>query len=95
MFLSRTTPDAVVVLLAQVGAQSSASLTQCLCNHLTVFGSSFFVTPNLVDPSRSAQLFASFAKNPVVVSFVAALCGAYLLAVVWARRKDLQAVAKV
>lgn len=79
----------------QVGARSSASLTQCLCNHLTFFGSSFFVTPNLVDPSRSAQLFASFAQNPVVGSFVAALFGVYLLAVAWARRKDLQDVAKV
>lgn len=78
-----------------MGTRSSASVTQCLCNHLTFFGSSFFVTPNLVDPSRSAQLFASFAQNPVVVSFVAALFGAYLLAVVWARRKDLQDVGKV
>lgn len=82
-------------LASQVGTQSSASLTQCLCNHLTFFGSSFFVTPNLVDPSRSAQLFASFAQNPVVVSFVAALFGTYLLVVVWARCKDLQDVAKV
>lgn len=82
-------------LAPQVGTRSSASLTQCLCNHLTFFGSSFFVTPNLVDPSRSAELFASFAQNPVVVSFVAALFGAYLLALVWARRKDLQDVAKV
>lgn len=53
------------------------------------------MTPNLVDPSRSAELFASFAQNPVVVSFVAALFGAYLLVLVWARRKDLRDVAKV
>lgn len=53
------------------------------------------MTPNLVDPSRSAQLFASFTQNPVVGSLVAALFGVYLLAVAWARRKDLQDVAKV
>lgn len=79
----------------KVGVKTTPSVTQCLCNHLTFFGSSFFVTPNLVDPSRTAELFASFAQNPVVVCFVGALFGAYLLAVVWARRKDIQDEAKV
>ncbi|KAM9346888.1 polycystin-1-like protein 2 [Symphorus nematophorus] len=79
----------------RVGIRSTHLVTQCLCNHLTFFGSSFFVTPNLVDPSRSAELFATFADNPVVVCFVGALCVVYLLAVVWARRKDIQDVAKV
>lgn len=53
------------------------------------------MTPNLVDPSRSAQLFATFADNPVVVSFVVALIVVYLLVLVWARRKDNQDTAKV
>lgn len=79
----------------KVGVKTTHSVTQCLCNHLTFFGSSFFVTPNLVDPSRTAELFATFAQNPVVVCFVGALFGAYLLAVVWARHKDIQDVAKV
>uniref|UniRef100_A0A8D3E2G5 Polycystic kidney disease protein 1-like 2 n=1 Tax=Scophthalmus maximus TaxID=52904 RepID=A0A8D3E2G5_SCOMX len=79
----------------RVGVQTTHSVTQCLCNHLTFFGSSFFVTPNLVDPSRSAELFATFAENPVVVCFVGALFVAYLLVVVWARRKDIKDTAKV
>ncbi|XP_029968171.1 polycystic kidney disease protein 1-like 2 [Salarias fasciatus] len=79
----------------RVGVNSTATVTQCLCNHLTFFGSSFFVTPNLVDPSRSAQLFASFAENPVVVCFVGALFVTFFLVVVWARRKDIQDIAKV
>ncbi|XP_075335044.1 polycystin-1-like protein 2 [Odontesthes bonariensis] len=79
----------------KVGVKTSHLVTQCLCNHLTFFGSSFFVTPNLVDPSRTAELFATFAENPVVVCFVGALFVTYLLVVVWARRKDIQDTTKV
>ncbi|KAG7235120.1 hypothetical protein INR49_025225 [Caranx melampygus] len=79
----------------RVGVQTTHLVTQCLCNHLTFFGSSFFVTPNLVDPSRSAELFGTFAENPVVVCFVGALFVVYLLVLVWARRKDIQDTAKV
>ncbi|XP_071754722.2 polycystin-1-like protein 2 [Centroberyx gerrardi] len=79
----------------RVGVRTTHLVTQCLCNHLTFFGSSFFVTPNLVDPSRTAELFATFAENPVVVCFVGALFVAYLLVLVWARRKDIQDTAKV
>ncbi|XP_007572505.1 polycystic kidney disease protein 1-like 2 [Poecilia formosa] len=79
----------------RVGVKTTHLVTQCLCNHLTFFGSSFFVTPNLVDPSRTAELFATFAENPVVVCFVGALFVTYLLVVVWARRKDIKDTVKV
>uniref|UniRef100_A0AAY5KHI1 Polycystic kidney disease 1 like 2a n=1 Tax=Esox lucius TaxID=8010 RepID=A0AAY5KHI1_ESOLU len=79
----------------KVGPITSSLVTQCLCNHLTFFGSSFFVMPNLVDVSRSAQLFSTFAKNPVVVCFVGAIFIAYLLVVMWARRKDIHDTIKV
>ncbi|XP_026234452.1 polycystic kidney disease protein 1-like 2 [Anabas testudineus] len=79
----------------RVGPLTTPSVTQCLCNHLTFFGSSFFVMPNLVDVSRTAELFATFANNPVVVCFVGAIFAAYLLVVVWACRKDIQDSAKV
>ncbi|KAM9851174.1 polycystin-1-like protein 2 [Aulostomus maculatus] len=79
----------------RVGLQSTHLVTQCLCNHLTFFGSSFFVTPNLVDPSRTAELFGTFVDNPVVVCFLGALFIVYLIVVVWARRKDIQDTAKV
>lgn len=80
---------------SKVGVQTTHLVTQCLCNHLTFFGSSFFVTPNLVDPSRSAELFGTFVENPVVVCFVGALFVVYFLVLVWARRKDILDVAKV
>ncbi|TRY95089.1 hypothetical protein DNTS_004183 [Danionella cerebrum] len=51
--------------------------------------------PNTVDPSKSAQLFSNFAKNPVVVCFIGAIFVTYILMAVWARRKDLQDKAKV
>lgn len=51
--------------------------------------------PNLVDVSHTAELFATFANNPVVVCFVGAIFAAYLLVVVWARRKDIQDLSKV
>ncbi|XP_034741970.1 polycystic kidney disease protein 1-like 2 [Etheostoma cragini] len=79
----------------RVGVKTTNLVTQCLCNHLTSFGSSFFVTPNIVDPSRTAELFGTFAENPVVVCFVGSLFLAYLLVLVWARRKDVQDTAKV
>lgn len=79
----------------QVGPLTTPLVTQCLCNHLTFFGSSFFVMPNVVDVSRTAELFATFTNNPVVVCFVGALFVLYLLVVVWARRKDIQDSAKV
>ncbi|MEQ2239228.1 hypothetical protein ILYODFUR_002316, partial [Ilyodon furcidens] len=79
----------------RVGALTTSLVTQCLCNHLTFFGSSFFVMPNLVDVSRTAELFATFANNPVVVCFVGCIFAAYLLVVVWARRKDLLDSTKV
>ncbi|XP_048825578.1 polycystic kidney disease protein 1-like 2 [Brienomyrus brachyistius] len=79
----------------RVGPLTTPSATQCLCNHLTFFGSSFFVMPNVVDVSQTAQLFSTFVNNPVVVCFVGAIFLAYLVVVVWARRKDIQDLAKV
>ncbi|KAF3842904.1 hypothetical protein F7725_001753 [Dissostichus mawsoni] len=43
--------------------------------------------PTSLTRPRTAELFATFAENPLVVSFVASLFGAYLLVVLWARRK--------
>ncbi|KAK7913117.1 hypothetical protein WMY93_013328 [Mugilogobius chulae] len=79
----------------RVGPLTTHAITQCLCNHLTFFGSSFFVMPNLVDVSRTAELFATFTNNPVVVCFVGAIFVSYLIVVAWARRKDIQDSAKV
>ncbi|NXO69413.1 PK1L2 protein, partial [Phainopepla nitens] len=78
-----------------VGPKTNPSSTQCLCNHLTFFGSSFFVIPNAIDVSKTAQLFGTFVDNPVVVTTVACIFLVYVLVVIWARRKDIQDDAKV
>lgn len=79
----------------QVGPRTTLSQTHCLCNHLTFFGSTLLVMPNAVDVRQTAELFATFADNPVVVTTVSCLCVAYLLVLIWARRKDAQDQAKV
>ncbi|KAF3817624.1 hypothetical protein GH733_012911 [Mirounga leonina] len=79
----------------QVGPRTTHSQTHCLCNHLTFFGSTFLVMPNTIDICQTAELFATFEDNPVVVTTVGCLCVAYVLVVIWARRKDAQDQAKV
>ncbi|NXC21025.1 PK1L2 protein, partial [Corythaeola cristata] len=78
-----------------VGPKTNPGRTQCLCNHLTFFGSSFFVIPNAIDVSKTAQLFGTFVDNPVVVTTVGCIFLIYVLVVIWARRKDIQDDAKV
>uniref|UniRef100_A0A8C8ADQ3 Polycystic kidney disease protein 1-like 2 n=1 Tax=Otus sunia TaxID=257818 RepID=A0A8C8ADQ3_9STRI len=78
-----------------VGPKTNSRSTQCLCNHLTFFGSSFFIIPNAIDVSRTAQLFGTFVDNPVVVTTVGCIFLIYVLVVIWARRKDIQDDAKV
>lgn len=51
--------------------------------------------PNAVDVYQTAELFATFEDNPVVVTTVGCLCVVYVLVVIWARRKDIQDQAKV
>ncbi|XP_072588067.1 polycystin-1-like protein 2 [Vulpes vulpes] len=79
----------------QVGPRTTLSQTHCLCNHLTFFGSTFLVMPNTIDVRQTAELFATFEDNPVVVTTVGCLCVAYILVVIWAKRKDAQDQAKV
>ncbi|KFQ29483.1 Polycystic kidney disease protein 1-like 2, partial [Merops nubicus] len=78
-----------------VGPKTNPRSTQCLCNHLTFFGSSFFIIPNVIDVSKTAQLFGTFVDNPVVVTTVGCIFLIYVLVVIWARRKDIQDDAKV
>ncbi|XP_071973672.1 polycystin-1-like protein 2 isoform X2 [Engystomops pustulosus] len=78
-----------------VGPKTTPHSIQCLCSHLTFFGSSFIVMPNAVDVSRTIELFATFVDNPVVVTTVACIALVYVLVLIWARRKDIQDNAKV
>ncbi|OCT84453.1 hypothetical protein XELAEV_18022606mg [Xenopus laevis] len=77
-----------------VGTQSSLAKTYCMCNHLTFFGSTFFVMPHVVDLRDSARLLANAAQNPVGLALLATLLGLFLIVVIWAWRKDKEDVKK-
>ncbi|XP_056268726.1 polycystic kidney disease protein 1-like 2 [Pseudoliparis swirei] len=78
-----------------VGNKSTPYLTQCLCNHLTIFGSSFFVMPNHVDISRTAELFATVTENYVVLALLCSFFGLYLITLLWACYADRRASSKM
>lgn len=82
-------------LLSQVGEKSTAAQAQCLCNHLTLYGSSFFVMPNDVDISRTAELFATVSHNYVVLALLCAFFGLYLITLLWACYADRRSRTKV
>lgn len=82
-------------LLSQVGEKSTPVQTQCLCNHLTLYGSSFFVLPNDVDISRTADLFATVSQNYVVLALLCAFFGLYLITLLWACYSDRRSRSKV
>ncbi|KAI1889908.1 hypothetical protein AGOR_G00167760 [Albula goreensis] len=77
-----------------VGVESEPHLTQCLCDHLTFFGSNFFVMPNYVDLSRVSEYFARVKENYVVVVLLSAFFGLYLILLAWAIYADKQAFKK-
>lgn len=85
----------VCLLWPQVGEKSTPERAQCLCNHLTLFGSSFFVMPNHVDISRTAELFATVLENFVVLALLCAFFGLYLITLLWACYADRRASSKV
>ncbi|XP_074522616.1 polycystin-1-like protein 2 [Halichoeres trimaculatus] len=78
----------------QVGEKSTVYQTQCLCNHLTLFGSSFFVMPNHVDISKTPQLFATVNDNYVVLALLCAFFGLYLVTLLWACYADRRSRSK-
>ncbi|KAF1392766.1 hypothetical protein PFLUV_G00031470 [Perca fluviatilis] len=78
----------------RVGDKSTPEQTQCLCNHLTLFGSSFFVMPNYVDLSRTAELFSTVSQNYVVLALLCAFFGLYLVTLLWACYADRRARSK-
>lgn len=78
-----------------MGEKSTAAQAQCLCNHLTLFGSSFFVMPNDVDVTRTAELFATVSQNFVVLALLCAFFGLYLVTLLWACYADRRSRSKV
>ncbi|XP_076592826.1 polycystin-1-like protein 3 [Chaetodon auriga] len=78
----------------RVGEKSTPERAQCLCNHLTLFGSSVFVMPNYVDISRTSELFATVSENYVVLALLCAFFGLYLITLLWACYADRRSRSK-
>ncbi|XP_074929957.1 polycystin-1-like protein 3 [Chelonoidis abingdonii] len=78
-----------------VGPQSTVSSIQCLCNHLSVFGSSFFVVPRTVNILDTGKLLSKVASNPIGVALLASLLVLHGAVGVWAWRSDRVDMRKV
>ncbi|XP_071797014.1 polycystin-1-like protein 2 isoform X2 [Asterias amurensis] len=76
----------------QVGENSTSALTQCLCTHLTTFGSGFKIPINKIDLSDSA--FLKLHENPVVFIFMVCCLCLYFLVILWARKADKRDILK-
>lgn len=72
----------------QPSNESTEFLVQCMCNHLTFFGSNFFVKPNKLDISGSILKFPQLAKYPALLATICVIGGSYLIAMIWAVRRD-------
>ncbi|XP_051565107.1 polycystic kidney disease protein 1-like 2 [Myxocyprinus asiaticus] len=75
-----------------VGPLTKPTLTHCLCNHTTFFGSSFFVMPNQVDLSQTAALFATVNENYIVVVLLSCFFALFLMGIMWAWYADRKAL---
>lgn len=73
--------------ILQVGEETTYTETECFCNHLTTFGGGWSVAPNTIDWNFVFS-HADFMKNPTVYVTEIIITAIYLLAVVWARRRD-------
>ncbi|XP_048576826.1 uncharacterized protein LOC5521481 isoform X2 [Nematostella vectensis] len=72
----------------EVGNRTRIWKVHCECNHLTDFGSDFFVAPNPIDFDKVFS--ADLSENFLVITTVCGLFGLYLIAVIFARRADLR-----
>lgn len=63
-------------------------MTECLCYHLTTFGTDFYVPPNTIDFSTVFGKFKSLSENAAVFATVISILGVYVLCAIYVRYKD-------
>ena len=79
----------------EVGAATTYDSTECLCYHLTTFGTDFYVPPNTIDFSSVFGKFKSLSDNAAVFSVVVSILGLYVLVAIYTRHKDKKDLVKV
>ncbi|XP_068248147.1 uncharacterized protein [Palaemon carinicauda] len=79
----------------RVTPATNTRMVRCACNHLTSFGSDFFVPPNTIDfGSVYNDLGAKLKDNFAVLVTICVILALYILVGIWARYKDKQDVKK-
>ena len=62
-------------------------MTVCVCTHLTTFAGGWVVVPNTIDWNYVFSN-ADFYKNPTLYITEIVIVVVYIIAFIWARRKD-------
>lgn len=78
---------------SQVGPKTNRKSTECLTNHLTTFGSNFFVAPNAINFDELSV--AVLLNSPHALIAVCVILGIYMLSLIPARRADRSDALKV
>lgn len=76
-----------------VGRGTTFKATECLCYHLTTFGSDMVVPPNTIDFSNVWSKF-DLTNNAGVFSTIVTLFGLYIIVAIWARYMDKKDIIK-
>ena len=76
-----------------MGPKSNVTHTECLTNHLTTFGSNFFVAPNTIDFKNLSP--DQLLESPHALVAVCVILGFYLLCLIPARKADKNDALKV
>ena len=78
---------------SQVGPKTNRESTECLTNHLTTFGSNFFVAPNAINIDELSVTV--LLNSPHALITVCVILGIYMLSLIPARRADRSDALKV
>nr|XP_042900065.1 uncharacterized protein LOC122269722 [Parasteatoda tepidariorum] len=71
-----------------------SGVTCCACNHLTSFGSGFFVTPNQID-FNYVFAHAGFNQNIAIYVTIIVMFSAFIVLIIFARFKDRKDLEKI
>lgn len=74
----------------EIGSDSVAAggNVHCFTNHFSLFRSSIFVVPHLLNPIEEIHLFSTIADNMVCLILMAIIFVLYFLALFWSRVQD-------
>ncbi|CAL1530711.1 unnamed protein product, partial [Lymnaea stagnalis] len=78
----------------RVGPLTTKYKTQCLCNHLTSFGTDSVVAPNTIDFNNVWAKFANLSENAAVFATVISLCVLYVILLIGLRHMDKKDLVK-